>query len=151
MAMSVGRLVRSADFEKVLQARVVARSEHFAVHHAPGRPSVPLAPKLSTSGAPKRDTSVDDSPAEVVAGRWLGTVIPKRHARPSVMRSLMNRQIRAAMTLHAAQLPAGLWVVRLRSAFDRRRFISASSAVLREAARSELLAVFRAALQGAAA
>lgn len=58
------------------------------------------------------------------------------------MRSLMKRQIRAVMALHAPRLPAGLWVVRLRSAFDRRRFVSAASEPLRLAARSELDAVF---------
>jgi len=94
---------------------------------------------------------VDDSPANVSDGRWLGTVIPKRHARPSVMRSLMKRQIRAVMALHAAQLPAGLWVVRQRSAFDRKRFLSASSEALREAARNELLAVFRTVPRGSLA
>ena len=82
---------------------------------------------------------MDDSP---VAGWWLGTVVPKRHARRAVTRSLLKRQIRAAVERHAPRLPAGLWVVRLRAPFDRTAFPSAASTALRAAARDELDIVF---------
>jgi len=77
----------------------------------------------------------------VVAGVpniWLGCVLPKRHARRAVTRSLLRREIRAAVTTRRATLPDGLWVVRLRAGFDRSRFPSASSDVLRQTARAEL-------------
>ena len=69
---------------------------------------------------------------------WLGAVVPKRHARRAVTRSLLKRQIRAAVERHAGGLPAGLWVVRLRAPFDRHTNRSAASQALRDAARAEL-------------
>lgn len=80
------------------------------------------------------------------AGLILGVVVPKRHARRSVTRSLLKRQIRATLARRAAACPqawpAGIWVVRLRAPFDPARFPSASSAALRRTARTELDAVF---------
>jgi len=76
---------------------------------------------------------------------WLGTVVPKRHARRAVTRTLLKRQIRASVQQSASQglstLRPGLWVVRLRAGFDRGAFPSASSDALRNAAREELDAV----------
>lgn len=68
---------------------------------------------------------------------WLGTVLPKRHARRSVTRSLLKRQIRRAATAQSGLAP-GLWVVRLRSPFAREPFTSASSPALRSCAAQEL-------------
>ena len=85
------------------------------------------------------DTSpVDDSPQPSLDSLWLGAVVPKRHARRSVTRSLLKRQIRAAVSDHAAALGGGLWVVRLRAPFDRARFASAASDELKRVVRSEL-------------
>lgn len=70
--------------------------------------------------------------------RWLGMVIPKRHARRAVTRSLLKRQIRAAIGRQEGSLAPGLWVVRLRSAFDRATYRSAASPALAGAAREEL-------------
>ena len=85
---------------------------------------------------------VDDSAAvaasTVPEALWLGAVVPKRHARRSVTRTLLKRQIRAVVTGHANSLTGGLWVVRLRAPFDRARFVSAASDELRRAARDEL-------------
>lgn len=85
------------------------------------------------------EAPVMTSPAPV-QGRWLGMVVPKRHARRSVTRTLLKRQIRVAFAEgEAAQLlPPGLWVVRLRMPFDRKQYPSASSDALRAAARAEL-------------
>jgi ribonuclease P protein component len=98
--------------------------------------------------------SVDDllppaSPAVATAQLWLGAVVPKRHARRSVTRSLLKRQIRAAVD-RQDQLPGGLWVVRLRAPFDGKNFASAASNALRQAARDELDAVLAAALRRSA-
>ena len=89
------------------------------------------------------DDSSDASPDRApLQGCWLGMVVPKRHARRAVTRSLLKRQIRAAFaSLEVASgggLPPGLWVVRLRAPFDRKQFPSASSDALRLAARAEL-------------
>jgi ribonuclease P protein component len=73
---------------------------------------------------------------------WLGSVIPKRHARRAVTRNLLKRQVRAALARHAAALPAGLWLVRLKAPFVPAQFPSAASGALRAAARGELDTLF---------
>jgi ribonuclease P protein component len=112
--------------------RPCARSEHFALHHFA---SAPLS-ELSTGDAPNHGISVDDSTLHT------GIVVPKRHARRAVTRGVVKRQIRAALQRHRAQLKAGLWVIRLRSPFDPRRFHSAASVELRLAMRQELDRLF---------
>jgi ribonuclease P protein component len=131
------RLLRSADFERVLAAPQRSRSPHFAVHFLSDRPSLPrkpVVPELSTDDAPITTNAVDDLPDR----RWLGMVVPKRHARRAVTRTLIKRQMREAMRRHALHLACGLWVLRLRAPFDVARFPSAASDALKEAARSEL-------------
>lgn len=145
--MTIGRIVRSADFERVLGSPSRVRSSHFAVHHIAARPSQPAKPakvlaralstdsdELSTGDAQLAPCAVDDL---VVDGAWLGAIVPKRHAKRAVTRSLLKRQIRAAFN-DLPGLPAGLWVVRLRMPFDRKLFPSASSDALRVAAHDEL-------------
>ena len=68
----------------------------------------------------------------------MGTVVPKRHARRSVTRNLIKRQMREVMKAVAPQLPQGLWVLRLKSVFDPKQFPSPASLPLRQAAREEI-------------
>ena len=145
----IGRILRSSDFERVLRVRSRASSDHFALHHLPGAPGPVLAraerlrqAELSTGGAPTVHNLVDDSPE---TGFWLGAVVPKRHARRAVTRNLLKRQIRNVFAHHATRLPAGLWVVRLRSPFSPAGFVSAASDRLKRAARAELEQVVAAA------
>lgn len=149
-----GRIVRSVDFERVLAVAARVRTEHFAVHHLPGAPTPMAKPstkrsklELSTEDAPSMVMAVDDYGGRTRAEAssvpppnqvWLGLVVPKRHARRSVTRSLFKRQIRAAVGRHASALADGLWVVRLRAPFDKAAFPSAASVALRRAARAEL-------------
>jgi ribonuclease P protein component len=85
-------------------------------------------------------------------------VVPKRHAKRAVTRSLLKRQVRGAFERCAHLLPAGIWLVRLRAPFVSGvkggvhsavkggakgkeagvLFVSAASAALVQAARSEL-------------
>lgn len=141
----IARLVRSADFERVLRTRSRVTSLHFALHHVAERPSTPskantkpLAVELSTGGLALDKPPVDDLQIPASGALWLGAVVPKRHARRSVTRSLLKRQIRAVVADHAAALAGGLWVVRLRAPFDRARFVSAASRDLKRVARAEL-------------
>ena len=69
---------------------------------------------------------------------WVGAVVPKRHARRAVTRSLIKRQIYAAAERHRDRMAPGLWIVRLRSPFDRAEFTSAASTALLRCARAEL-------------
>jgi ribonuclease P protein component len=132
---------------------------HFVVHHLgdtpskPGRAARPQPPELSTDAMKLDAPPVDESAAKAqkslpkpvfqplrmpVAGLWLGAVVPKRHARRAVTRSLLKRQIRAAVTAQQQGLAKGLWVVRLRAPFDKKLFPSAASSALQLAARGEL-------------
>lgn len=159
---AIARLVRSEDFERVLRTRTRARSVHFAVHHLADRPSVcskpggrPIVVQLSTGIEPSEATVVDDSGfmhAPVAPDAlWLGAVVPKRHARRSVTRTLLKRQIRAAVSGHGASLAGGLWIVRLRAPFERGTFVSAASDALKHAARAELDRLLRDAAQAVVA
>jgi ribonuclease P protein component len=137
----IGRLTQSIDFERALAAPTRSRSQHFAVHHvmaAPALPKKPLSKQqtagLSTGIAPECPQLVDKPPG----GHWVGCVVPKRHAKRAVTRALLKRQIRSAFSRHAATLPAGQWLVRLRSPFAPSQFTSASSPQLAAAARAEL-------------
>ena len=135
------RLVESVDFERVLRTPVWIRSLHFAVHHLASEPNPSaylnaLAKDLYTADAPTLADAVDKTPALPVW--WLGMVVPKRHARRSVTRSLMKRQVRLAFTARFMELAKGMWVVRLRAPFDKSVFISAASDKLRQAIRGEL-------------
>jgi len=136
-----GRLVNKADFERLLGSRSVARSAHFAVHHVPAAPQAPAKPgtrttpaELSTALAPDLPKPVDMSPSSL----WLGCVMPKRHARRAVTRSLLKRQVRSAFVRHGDRLALGLWLVRLREPYARTQFVSARSPALAAAVRDEL-------------
>jgi ribonuclease P protein component len=144
------RLIESSEFVRVLGSRSRASTVHFAVHHLPAglqRPSAtpakPSSIELSTKLGTDGEGPVDDFPGSAL--RKIGAVVPKRHARRAVTRSLLKRQIYAASSRHADSLAHGLWVVRLRAPFDRTRFPSAASSALRLVARTELEALFTAA------
>jgi ribonuclease P protein component len=187
----LGRIVRPADYVRVLAAPMRLRSPHFAVHHLAGRPlplkrpmarvvapsgdsdgalptaeasRAPVTARLSTelsTGHPDPLTQgVDDlqDPGPFALGetptpaggpnRWLGLVVPKRHAKRAVTRTLVKRQIRNVAAACASGLEPGLWVVRQRSPFDPNQFPSAASDALKEAARAELRALFERAVRG---
>jgi ribonuclease P protein component len=158
--MTLGRLVHKADFERLLLTKSLMRSAHFAVHHVSSPPSATPKParlllksNLSTDGAPLEAMLVDKSmnPASeapaaqaalaAVQGVWMGCVVPKRHARRAVTRTLIKRQMRAAVQRQqtsCAGLAPGLWLVRLTAAFPVVQFVSARSARLADAVREEL-------------
>lgn len=140
----IGRLLHKADFERLLAVKPCSGSAHFALHHVSARPGPAptadaVANQLSTESSPIRAESVDDCNER----HWLGCVIPKRHARRAVTRNLLRRQIRGAMQRHAADLPPGQWLVRLRRPFDPSEFVSADAPRLRADARGELDTLLR--------
>jgi ribonuclease P protein component len=153
-ARALGRLLASVDFERVLATRSRASTEHFSLHHVAGSPAArasapggPAQRQLSTTGVQTSAQPVEDfSPAAPPTGpTWVGAVVPKRHAKRAVTRSLIKRQIYAVTMRQQDHLAPGLWVVRLRAPFDRARFKSAASPALRHAVRSELEAALAAA------
>ena len=142
-------LTEASDFTQVLNAPPRARTAHFAVHHLPRhqttrkvRVKSPGEADLSTAATPELSLPVDQQP---LTGLWLGMVVPKRNAKRAVTRTLLKRRIRAAIDSAAATLPAGLWVVRLRTPFARTEFISATSERLSGIVAAELSTLMAAA------
>lgn len=143
-------LTQASDFTQVLNAPPRARTVHFVAHHLPCRPSIakkaaatPGKADLSTTAIPTLSLPVDESP---LTGLWLGLVVPKRHAKRAVTRTLLKRHIRAAVATTATVLSPGLWVVRLRTPFDRSEFVSAASDRLERAVSHELTMLMSAAV-----
>jgi ribonuclease P protein component len=133
-------ITQAADFAQVLNAPSRARSPHFSVHHL-ARPPASGKPELSTEHASQVAPAVDES---ALSGCWLGLVVPKRHAKRAVTRTLLKRRIRAAVN-SAHGLAPGMWVVRLRAPFPRTEFVSAASDRLSVVVTDELVTLMTAA------
>ena len=72
----------------------------------------------------------------------MGAMVPKRWAKRAVTRNAIKRQIYSVSPQFKNSLPAQAHLVRLRTAFDRTHFVSASSLALKAAVRAELLDLF---------
>ena len=103
------------------------------LHHVPAA-QAPRPAELSTSEGDDGPPGVDDL--------RVALVVPKRHARRAVTRSLIKRQGRAQFAAHAGRLAAGDWLLRLRSGYPVPQFPSAASTALRRAVRMELQTLF---------
>lgn len=114
------RLQTRAQFQAVLAGATVARTAHFALHRC-------------ALDAPTGGAGLFGVPAV-----WIGAMVPKRWARRAVTRNAIRRQIYAVGATFEAALPQAAHVVRLRSGFDRKEFVSASSDRLKAAVRAEL-------------
>ncbi len=64
--------------------------------------------------------------------------MPKRWARRAVTRNAIKRQIYTVAGERCLRMPQAGYVVRLRTAFDRKVFVSATSDQLKRAVREEL-------------
>ncbi len=122
-----------------MAAGTVSRTAHFALHRM----------ALVQSPAVKPDTGPGSQDPQALFGvgslreqAWLGAMVPKRWARRSVTRHAIKRQIYAVGAEHELLLRQGAHVVRLRSGFDKRQFVSASSEALKRAVREELQLLF---------
>jgi ribonuclease P protein component len=136
----VQRLKTRAQFQAVLAGTTVSRTAHFALHRTglDTKPPPPATPGPESEG-PKA--------LFAVAQPWVGALIPKRWAKRAVTRNAIKRQIYAVSNDLEPTLPQAAHVVRLRSAFDRAKFPSASSDALKQAVRSELQQLFARAAQ----
>ena len=117
------RIRNRAQFQAVLAGPPVAKTAHFALHRA------------------ALEGEHEGRPLFAVADAWLGVLLPKRWARRAVTRNTIRRQIYETARAVPVGLPQAAWVVRLRSEFSRKQFISATSAPLKQAVRQELLAL----------
>lgn len=152
------RLKTRPQFQAALAGGTVARSPHFALHrlllsHDVGG----QAPPAEASTASSLPTGPGSLPAQGLLalfgapGVWLGAMAPKRWARRAVTRNTIKRQIYTVALEYEARLAPAAHVVRLRSGFDRKQFVSATSDHLRLAVREELHQLFRRAVQAPAA
>ena len=129
------RLKTRAQFQAVLAGGTVSRTLHFALHRV--AIDVPAPPVSSTGSEPEGLQTLF-----VVQDSWLGVLLPKRWAKRAVTRNAIKRQIYTVSQALQPSLPIAAHVVRLRSAFDRAQFPSASSEALKLAVRTELHQLF---------
>ena len=136
------RLKTRPQFQAALSGSTVSRTPHFALH----RLSLPESLLTGDTSAPQvaPSGSNTDTPAPLFKTQevWLGAMVPKRWARRAVTRNTIKRQIYAISAQFEVRLPCAAQVVRLRSEFDRRQFISATSSLLKNAVRLELEQLF---------
>lgn len=133
------RLKTRPQFQAAMAAGTVSRTAHFALHRMVLDEVVAAAPP---TGPGSQDPQALFGVGAVRREAWLGAMVPKRWARRSVTRHAIKRQIYAVGDEHEALLRQGAHVVRLRSGFDKRQFVSATSDVLKSAVRAELQQLF---------
>jgi ribonuclease P protein component len=122
----------------------VAKSEHFALHRS-------SLPAQIVPGAENKSAEPNTSRPlfSLSSDLWIGAMVPKRWAKRAVTRNAIKRQIyNVSADFSPRQRPAA-FVVRLRRDFSRKTFISATSDSLKQAIRTELLALMRAGEQQA--
>ena len=137
------RLKTRPQFQAAMAGGTVARTSHFALHR------LTLVPLVAQATAQPNASGPALSPEQAlfdVFDVWLGALVPKKWARRAVTRNTIKRQIYSVSARFADALPCAAHVVRLRSGFDRRQFVSATSDVLKAAVRSELEQLFAQAL-----
>lgn len=114
-----------------MAGQTVSRTPHFALHRSALDVTGP------GSDGPQVLFAVCSTPQA-----WIGAVTPKRWAKRAVTRNAIKRQIYTVAQEVAQELPVAAHVVRLRTAFDRAVFPSATSDALKRAVRLELQQLF---------
>jgi ribonuclease P protein component len=162
----VQRLKNRAQFQAALAGSTVSRTAHFALHRtgldapvpAPVDKKAPRAGRAAARPAESAGPAAQERSADAATGPgtaqgpkalfavrgepWVGAMVPKRWAKRAVTRNAIKRQIYTVIQDFEAQLPAAAHVVRLRSGFDRKQFVSATSDALKSAVRAELQQLF---------
>lgn len=130
------RLKTRPQFQAVLAGGIVARTSHFALHRLVLEPAGVAVSEAAVEGS----RSVLVKPLfSHVDQTWLGAMVPKRWAKRAVTRNAIKRQIYTVTgAADGVRLPQAAYVVRLKSGFDRKEFISATSDELKLAVRLEL-------------
>ena len=136
------RLKTRPQFQAALSGSTVSRTPHFALHRLSLPESLLTGDTSATQGTPSGSNTDTPGPLFKTQDVWLGAMVPKRWARRAVTRNAIKRQIYAISAEFEVRLPCAAHVVRLRSEFDRRQFISATSPLLKNAVRLELEQLF---------
>lgn len=124
------RLTTRAQFQAVMDGTTVARTAHFVLHRKA------LTPDMLAS------LFADSRPNPAPSEPWLGAMLPKRWAKRAVTRNALRRQIYTVAAEAEPSFGDKAHVVRLRQAFNRADFPSASSDALKSAVRTELQQLF---------
>lgn len=140
------RLQTRPQFQASMSGGTISRTAHFALHRLV-LSAADVAPNTASTGPGASLTERTPQALFAVPGCaepqvWLGPLVPKRWAKRSVTRHSIKRQIYAVASEFAPQLqalPPAAYVVRLRAGFDRKQYISATSDLLKQAVRAELL------------
>lgn len=137
---TVKRLKTRPQFQAALAGGAVSRTAHFALHRLDLLQSMQNLPASTgnASSEPVPDHFLFD-----LDSVWMGAMVPKRWARRAVTRNTIKRQIYSVTETFFDQLPVAAHVVRLRTSFDRKTFISATSAQLKLSVRLELEQLFK--------
>jgi ribonuclease P protein component len=114
-------------FQAALAGELVAKSTHFAVH------------RVELDAQAHADMLAVFSAGDI----WIGAMVPKRWAKRAVTRNAIKRQIYTVSNSLQHYFPQAAFLVRLRREFSRHEFASASSLALKEAVRTELLALMQ--------
>ena len=150
------RLQTRPQFQAVLAGAIIAKTEHFALHcnrFGASNPSnfgvADAAGKSIGYQGCYLDSRIQTHlhPLFPVVDVWLGAMVPKRWAKRAVTRNAIKRQIYVACSGLQDRNLAAAFVVRLRREFSRKQFLSAESALLKEAVRSEVRALLQAGLE----
>ena len=121
------RLQTRPQFQAVLAGKVIAKTEHFALHRN------------------RLDVVALSAPALFpVPDVWIGAMVPKRWAKRAVTRNAIKRQIYTVSAVFSPLYPQAAFLVRLRKEFSRKEFVSATSAQLKEVVRAEVTALMNA-------
>jgi ribonuclease P protein component len=140
----VQRLKTRPQFQAALAGGTVSRTAHFALHRMslvpPQEAALPTA--QSFGSVPSTEQALF-----VLSDVWLGAMVPKRWARRAVTRNAIKRQIYNVSEQFGDRLPLAAHVVRLRTTFDRKQFLSATSEPLKLAVREELVQLFERAVR----
>lgn len=127
------RLKTRPQFQAVMAGGIVSRTPHFALHRLVLDAALPVS-----AGAEAEAPSAVPIPLFSMPDVWLGALVPKRWARRAVTRNAIKRQIYTVAGERCLRMPQAGYVVRLRTAFDRKVFVSATSDQLKRAVRDEL-------------
>lgn len=131
------RLKTRAQFQAVLAGSIIAKTSHFALHRN----------WLDAKTA----SSQTDGKASLFHSQdmWIGAMVPKRWAKRAVTRNAIKRQIYTVSADFSQMYPQAAFVVRLRSGFARKEFISAVSEQLKQAVRDEIQILMQAGAKAA--
>ncbi|HCE94869.1 MULTISPECIES: ribonuclease P protein component [Acidovorax] len=140
------RLKTRPQFQATMAGGTVSRTAHFVLHRLVLDAEGAAADRQASAALPTGPGSLPQQQGPqalfAVQGVWLGAMVPKRWARRAVTRNTIKRQIYTVGATFEARLPQAAHVVRLRTAFDRKQFVSATSDQLKQAVRAELLQLF---------